>query len=44
MYVYRCSKENKLPSPAEKKEYKNIIKDAQKEIIHNGHYYIGKVK
>ena len=42
MYVYRYSRENKLPSPAEKKHYKDLIKKAQEEIIHAGHYHIGK--
>ena len=40
--MYRYSKENKLPSPAEKMKYKDVIYRAQNEIIHAGHYHIGK--
>ena len=39
----RYGKENKLPSPAEKKYYKDVIKRAQEKIIHEGHYHIGKI-
>ena len=42
--VYRYSKENKLPSPAEKMYYKNVVKEAQQQIILTGHYHIGKEK
>ena len=41
-YVYRYSEENKLPSPAQKKHYNDVIKSAQEEVIHSGHYHIGK--
>ena len=42
--VYRYGKENKLPSPAEKRHYNGVVKKAQEEIIRSGHYHIGKEK
>ena len=42
LYVYRYSKENKLPSLSEKQLHHQTIKQAEDEIIRTGKYHIGK--
>jgi len=39
--VVRYLDENKLPSPNERKEFNNTIKEAERMVIHEGNYQIG---
>ena len=41
--LYRYSEEHKLPSSLEKREYNDLIKDAEEEMIRAGDYDIGKL-
>jgi len=39
--VVRYLEENKLPSPSERVEFNNTIKEAEEMVIHDGNYQIG---
>jgi len=42
-YGCRYAKDNKLPSPFERKQFKKVIKCAEEKVIRKGNYQIGKL-